>query len=487
MHPWTSSLRVGLAVTLLTVITIIGFNEKISFAGSVDLHGPTMGIFPSTQGGTPTPTPANSVLVTNANNSGPGSLRQAIEDVPTDGIINFDSTFFSTPQTIALSFSDLAISRNMTINGLGANLITVAGPGNSRVFRVTATATINGLKITGGNSGLSNGSGISNIGNLTVNGCHITGNTANFGGGISNGGAGTLTLLNSTVSGNTSNDRGGGIDSSGTLIVTNSTISGNVSTDQFGQNGGGIWTRNATITNSTITNNTAVGDTSAAGLFSDAGTVTVRNSIIAGNVNNDIVPDVLALTGSVITSNGFNLIGNRGTVEFAGTADQAGNSTDQIDPVLRTLLISGGSTPTHALVEGSPAVDAGNSSAAVTDQRGIGFLRPVDLSFSNASGGDGSDIGAYEAQTEPGPAFANIEGRVETPTGLGLRSAIVSLIDSQGFRRTATTSSFGIFMFSNIPTGDTYIINVSSKRYRFASQALTFERNLSNIDFTGLE
>lgn len=80
-----------------------------------------------------------------------------------------------------------------------------------------------------------------------------------------------------------------------------------------------------------------------------------------------------------------------------------------------------------------------------------------------------------------------ISGRVTTPTGLGLRNAIVSLIDPQGIRRIATTSSFGIYTFEMVATGQTYTMTVGSKRYRFAPQFVSVQGTLTNIDFTGLE
>ncbi|MFT3744439.1 MAG: carboxypeptidase regulatory-like domain-containing protein [Pyrinomonadaceae bacterium] len=80
-----------------------------------------------------------------------------------------------------------------------------------------------------------------------------------------------------------------------------------------------------------------------------------------------------------------------------------------------------------------------------------------------------------------------ISGRVFTPSGQGLRNAIVSLTDAQGTRRTATTSSFGVYGFDNVSAGQTYTLSVSSKRYRFAPKILTANDNLSNVDFIGLE
>ena len=87
----------------------------------------------------------------------------------------------------------------------------------------------------------------------------------------------------------------------------------------------------------------------------------------------------------------------------------------------------------------------------------------------------------------PTPPTATVSGRVTTPTGLGLRNAIVSITDSAGVRRTATTSSFGVYSFDNVRPGETYVIGVSSKRYRFASTSLLIQDNLANLDFVGLE
>ncbi|MEQ1606754.1 MAG: choice-of-anchor D domain-containing protein [Pyrinomonadaceae bacterium] len=83
-------------------------------------------------------------------------------------------------------------------------------------------------------------------------------------------------------------------------------------------------------------------------------------------------------------------------------------------------------------------------------------------------------------------AIATITGRVTTPTGLGLRNAVVILTDSQNVRRTATTSSFGIYSFTNVSTGQSYTLGVSSKRYRFAPAIVNISADLT-VDFVGLE
>lgn len=87
----------------------------------------------------------------------------------------------------------------------------------------------------------------------------------------------------------------------------------------------------------------------------------------------------------------------------------------------------------------------------------------------------------------PATSGASIEGRVTTPAGQGLRNATVILTDGQGVRRTAVTSSFGIYSFTNVPTGGSYILTVSSKRYRFAPRTVPVNGNLTGVDLIGLE
>ncbi|MFT3746155.1 MAG: hypothetical protein QM785_17930 [Pyrinomonadaceae bacterium] len=87
----------------------------------------------------------------------------------------------------------------------------------------------------------------------------------------------------------------------------------------------------------------------------------------------------------------------------------------------------------------------------------------------------------------PPPSGITISGRVTTPTGLGLRSAVVSLFDAQNVRRIATTSSFGIYSFTDVPVATGYVLTVSSKRYRFAPKLMDISQSASNVDFVGLE
>ncbi len=369
---------------------------------------------------------AATLTVTNTTDTNDGvcdaadcSLREAIAAAVSGDTVVFAAPLFDTPQIININ-GQLDINKDLTITGKGANLLTIrnvaAASPTSRVFLISNTACtveLSGMTITGGDVNGVNGSGggIDNFGTLTLSFVHVTGNTSSFaGGGIENGygaqatnGNAILNVNHSTISGNIAYSSGtsGGIDNVGILRVTNSTFSGNYC---GGANycGGGIWTGfasgNATITNSTITDNEAPGANSASGVLLWGGTLTVRNTIIAANRNNSTTPDFDISFGE-FTSQGYNLIGNRGVTDFNQTGDQAGTSGagNQLDPRLLPLALNGATTPTHALQSDSPALDKGNCFGCSSDQRQ--FTRPVDMTaIPPAANGDDSDIGAFEAQ-----------------------------------------------------------------------------------------
>jgi hypothetical protein len=292
------------------------------------------------------------------------------------------------------------------ITGPGAHLLTIGRPppadhldhNRMQIFSIGSniTVTLSGMTISGGLSA-SAGGGIqtSSINcHTTLIGCHVTGNYAlSSGGGIRNNNP--MTIIDSTISNNGTDGTGGGIYNTGELTITNSTISGN--------SGVGIYhfSGNVLITSSTITNNgVAAANSEGNGIYTIATlTVTVGNSIIAGNRNSDTAPDIAAPSpgGSFpeFASNGYNIIGNPGNV---AAFNQTGDQTGVTNPMLAVLGLNNGSTPTHALLAGSPAIDQGNSFGLTTDQRGV--ARPNDnTNIAPASGGDNSDIGAFELPT----------------------------------------------------------------------------------------
>jgi hypothetical protein len=135
------------------------------------------------------------------------------------------------------------------------------------------------------------------------------------------------------------------------------------------------------------------------GIYRYQGTVTLGDTLVAGNT----APSGPDCMGTFVSS-GYNLIGNSsGSTGFGATGDQL-----NLNPLLGPLTDNGGPTLTHALLTGSPAIDQGVSNGLTTDQRRL--PRPYDFpSIPNASGGDGSDIGAFEAQAPGGPLLTIAE------------------------------------------------------------------------------
>jgi hypothetical protein len=89
--------------------------------------------------------------------------------------------------------------------------------------------------------------------------------------------------------------------------------------------------------------------------------------------------------------------------------------------------------------------------------------------------------------TAAAPTFGSITGRVTTPDGAAIRNAVVSLLDSKNQRRTATTSSFGVYTFANVQLDQMYTATVASKRYRFSPKTIPLTQSLTSADFIGLE
>ncbi|MEP6786800.1 MAG: carboxypeptidase-like regulatory domain-containing protein, partial [Acidobacteriota bacterium] len=85
-------------------------------------------------------------------------------------------------------------------------------------------------------------------------------------------------------------------------------------------------------------------------------------------------------------------------------------------------------------------------------------------------------------------AGVSVSGRVTTPDGRGLRNAKVVITDSLGNARTVTTSSFGFYQFDEVAVGDSYVIGVVSKQYRFiTSQLVQLGDTLTDVNFVGQE
>lgn len=399
---------------------------------------------------------AASYTVSNTADSGPGSLRAAIQASNDPAVA--DTITITATGAIELETALPIVNDDVTISGPGAASLTITRSESAPPFRILlfsgTVATVSGLTVSGGVEG--DGAGIKNSsGDLTLSRVVVTGNEAfnegagtryATGGGIFN--SGSLTLRESSVSGNAATAKGGdqnlaagaGIESEGTLFVERSTISENTAWargqggDRAEAVGGGLALVNGVITieESTISDNSALSAEAAeynvargGGIWSgggvgivgttitgnttdidDSGTVTRfvagdNLSVPSGSlVRNSIVSDPKGEGDSCadgIVSGGFNL-DEDGSCGFGKSSDIVG-AVAGVDPVLKD---NGGPTPTHALLAGSIAIDRGNSFGSGVDQRGLS--RPSDFpEIGNKEGGDGSDIGAFELQVPAAP------------------------------------------------------------------------------------
>ena len=319
---------------------------------------------------------ASTISVTNTNDSGPGSLRQALA-IANDGD-TIDATGVSG--VITLTSGELLVGKSVTINGAGAKVLAVDGNGTSTVFQVGTgagppTVAISGFTIRNGQGGFGggilNGSGAT----LTITNSTISGSTAAFGGGIFN--TGPLTIANSTVTGNTGS-QGGGVYSNSSLTITNSTISGNTVNSE---GGGVVNLGTAAITNSTLSNNSG---SDGGGIFT-IGAVQIGDTVLNAGASGANI----ANNGGTVTSLGYNLSSDNAGGFLTGPGDQINT-----DPLLGPLQDNGGPTFTHQLLPGSPAIDSGDpnfSPPPFFDQRGPGFDRVVNGRI---------DKGSFEVQTQ---------------------------------------------------------------------------------------
>ena len=243
-------------------------------------------------------THAATITVTNTNDSGAGSLRQALASANDGDTIDFDSSL--NGQTIRLTSGELLVNKSVTINGPGADQLAVNGNANDRAFYINPglTVTISGVTIENGSAlGLFGfGGGIYNDHSiLSVNNCRFSGNlSSRYGGGIYSygvNGSAMLTVNSSTFSGNSAEDGGAvynaGRQGNATLTVNSSTLSGNSATIAGGgiYNDGAIGSATLTVDSSTVSGNSAT--YWGGGIFSNgqvgSTTLTVTNSTLSGN------------------------------------------------------------------------------------------------------------------------------------------------------------------------------------------------------------
>jgi len=253
--------------------------------------------------------------------------------------------------------------------------------------------TVENCTFSGNEAGYYGGGMYNQDSDPTVENCAFSGNDAESGGGMWNFNS-SLTVTNCTFSGNRAEVRGGGMwNVNSSPMVTNCTFSGN----RAEVYGGGMYNEGGdpTVTNCTFSGNRA--EVYGGGMYNYDGSPTVSNTIVAGNT-----PDDCAHRGTrALNSGGYNL--------ESGTSCGCTHPTDlqNTDPLLGPLADNGGATLTHALLPGSPAIDAipaPYNGAPSTDQRGL--PRPYPVSGL-------ADIGAVEMELPFGKGDVNSDGVID--------------------------------------------------------------------------
>jgi len=323
----------------------------------------------------------NSPVVWNTNDSGPGSLRQAIANAFPGAYINFAANLAGA--TILLTSGQLMISSNLTIDASALpGGLAINGNHANPIFYIVGSPipTINlaALNLTNGYSSSRAGGAVVNGAVLSLNNCTLAGNsTASIysGGAIIN--SGLLTLTGCTFSGNVAGSGGAILNQSSVCTVQNCTFAGNTASAGIG--GAIISDYGATLNllHCTFTGNTA--SSHGGDIYNLSSQVNLNNTILAASTPDDIY-NAAASTNTAGGSNIVQVLVNAGTL--IGT-----NTILAVNPQLAPLGNHGGPTQTRPPMTGSPAIDAAPSTTLLTDQRG--YPRVV---------GPAPDIGAAEFQ-----------------------------------------------------------------------------------------
>ncbi|MEB3230354.1 MAG: Hint domain-containing protein, partial [Leptolyngbyaceae bacterium] len=379
-----------------------------------------------------------------------------------DQAIEIYGGFAGTPGTEG-DISQQDFETNPTILSGDIGMANNSSDNSHHVVTVSSTVVLDGIIVQGGNTSgatledgagiyntsagslslrnaivqdniaVDDGGGIRNDGVLTIYNSTIQGNTAigasetSGGGGLINTTSGTVTIISSTFSSNTSGKSGGAIRNDGSMRIVGSTLSGNTAAES----GGAIvnTTSDITIISSTITNNTANntsgapfgsggGSVGGGGGIANVASVTLANTIVAGNMagngGNDDLQDSFAFgtqVGTTIETLGNNLIGDgdnltRSNLVNGVNNDQVGTAASPISPELQPLTDNGGFTQTHQPTVSSPTLDTGNGSLSTGlsettlgfDITGDGNADDTDVSVDDLSPATNVDIGAFEIQ-----------------------------------------------------------------------------------------
>ncbi len=426
----------------------------------------------------------STLTVMNDNDSGSGSLRYELGVAQPGDIIAFSPKAYGT---ITLTSGPLSVATGVDIQGPGRSKVAVSGGGKSTDFVVEqgVTATISGLKITGGSfaNGFGGG-GITNYGTLTLANALVTGNTVASGsygaGGIFN--AGTLTIAGSSIS-NNSGDFGSGINNNGPLTISDSSISDNSPTPNgggaaifsfadttltdcvvSGNTDGGIsiagsgYGPSATISTLTVSGSTIEdnsedlnrGAALGAAIAASGANVTISNSLIADNT----ASSYLSLGGAIHMSGSFSPVSGANILTITGSTFVGNQAVSAYGPSsggaiytdpYATVSVIGSSFIDNTATSGDESTGGamdlnGLTSGTITDCLFAGNQAVVPASSTQlsttATGGAITNTGPSSPLTITGSTFAHNQALDGATAGFGIGGAIVNQ-----FGATLTLSS----------------------------------------------
>jgi hypothetical protein len=401
--------------------------------------------------------------VANLNDSGTGSLRQAVLDANNTAganLINFQSGLTGT---ITLTSGALSISNDVSIQGPGANVLTVSGGHTTGVFFLISGGThgfsFPGLTIANGSTNFGGGMNFSLAsGTLTIENCVFSGNRTLSGGGLFADGNGasatTVNISDTTFCNNQALVAGAAFLDNSTSSLTNCTISSNTATNGYGglvviaaESGA---TAALALTNCTIAGNSGPG---AAGLQvqtldGTSASASYVNTLFANSASGSPNIGIHSVLGNAsVTSLGYNL-SDDGSSNLTGPGDQPNTN-----PLLGALGNYGGSTPTLPLLPGSPAIDAGTATGApLTDQRGVSRM-------------DGVEIGAFESRgfTVSIAGGNNQQVLVNTAFGTALTVQVSSAFSEPVQGGMVTFNAPGNGASATFPNGNGTTINATGQ------------------------
>ncbi len=282
---------------------------------------------------------------------------------------------------------DLDVTDDLVIAGDGVAATAIDAARLDRAIQVInahlelADLTVRHGAATNGQDG----GGVSAVGaTLTLSRVEIAANTADGSGGGVYAGASTVTVVDSTLAGNRAAHSGGGLYFQGftrQLAMRNATVSGNRAADA-----GGVFVdlecgfdAPCSLTSSTIADNRGSAGVGGLRCIAPRGSLTLTDTLLASNAGGNCAP------GSAL-SNGHNL-SDDGTCGLSGPGDRA-DQPGGAGP----LRWNGGPTRTHALLDGSAAIDAGDPmTCPPADQRGRARQGRCDIGAFEASDGTCGD------------------------------------------------------------------------------------------------